>query len=136
MAGDAVVVDDGSGHPVMQSCQHALELGRYAGENAARDLTGQPVVLFQAPTYVTCLDLGGSGAVFTKGWDRRIEEVGRKAKLRKERINTITIYPPLPSRPRDLLACSPLDPREVFRAGLAHRHRTDQCPRPASTHPR
>lgn len=32
VGGDAAAVDDGDGHVVLQSCQHALQLGRFAGE--------------------------------------------------------------------------------------------------------
>jgi hypothetical protein len=35
VAGDAAVADTGDGHLTLQSCQHAEQLGRVAGENAA-----------------------------------------------------------------------------------------------------
>jgi NADH:ubiquinone reductase (H+-translocating) len=44
VAGDAAVVDDGDGVPVQQSCQHALQLGCFAGENATRDIMGLPLI--------------------------------------------------------------------------------------------
>src|SRR6266566_7912576 len=66
----------GDGHLVLQSCQHALQLGRFAGENAARDLIGVPTIPYVQPPYVTCLDLGRSGAVFTRGWERTVELTG------------------------------------------------------------
>src|SRR5213076_764307 len=65
VAGDAAAADGGDGHPILQSCQHALQLGRFAGENAARDLAGLPTIPYEQPPYVTCLDLGRYGAVFT-----------------------------------------------------------------------
>src|SRR5262245_49416322 len=36
VAGDAAAADTGDGHRTLQSCQHAGQLGRVAGENAAR----------------------------------------------------------------------------------------------------
>ena len=34
VAGDAAAADGGDGRRILQSCQHALQLGRFAGENA------------------------------------------------------------------------------------------------------
>src|SRR4029079_7848997 len=51
VGGDAAAVDDGDGHIVLQSCQHALQLGRFAGENAARDLIGVPTIRYKQPEY-------------------------------------------------------------------------------------
>ena len=109
VAGDAAVVDDGDGHVVLQSCQHALQLGRFAGENAARDIIGLPLLSYQQPPYVTCLDLGRSGAVFTRGWQRTVELTGVEAKAVKKRINTEVIYPPAEATREELLALSSVD---------------------------
>ena len=106
VAGDAAAVDGGDGHVVLQSCQHALELGRYAGENAARDILGRQLVPNRQPPYITCLDLGASGAVYTRGWDRRIAFTGEDAKRRKRRINTEVIYPPADASRAELLELS------------------------------
>ena len=38
--------------------------------------------------YVTCLDLGRSGAVITQGWERRVEKTGSEGKAVKRLINT------------------------------------------------
>jgi NADH dehydrogenase len=94
VAGDAAAADTGDGHKALQSCQHAGQLGRVAGENAARDLLGDPSVSYRQLQYLTCLDLGRSGAVVTKGWDRRIERTGAEGKALKRFINTQLIYPP------------------------------------------
>jgi NADH dehydrogenase len=102
---------------VVQSCQHALQLGRFAGENAARDLLGLSMIPYRQPPYITCLDLGRSGAVFTRGWERRIELTGLEAKARKRRINREVIYPPLDATPDELLRMSSLDPALQRRAG-------------------
>jgi NADH dehydrogenase len=93
VTGDAAAADTGDGHRTLQSCQHALRLGRYAGENAARDLLGKPLLPYEQPRYVTCLDLGRSGAVFTLGWDRAVAHSGEEAKRIKRKINTEVIYP-------------------------------------------
>jgi len=106
VAGDAAAVDGGDGHVVLQSCQHALELGRYAGENATRDLLGRRLVAYRQPPYITCLDLGAAGAVYTRGWDRRIAFTGEEAKRRKRRINTEVIYPPADASREELLELS------------------------------
>jgi NADH dehydrogenase len=93
VTGDAAAADTGDGHPTLLSCQHALRLGRYAGENAARDLLGMPRLPYEQQVYVTCLDLGRSGAVFTTGWDRAVTHTGDDAKRIKRTINTQVIYP-------------------------------------------
>jgi NADH dehydrogenase len=94
VTGDAAAADTGDGHLALASCQHALQLGRFAGENAARDLLGLPLVPYQQLRYVTCLDLGRSGAVLTQGWDRAVTLTGAEAKARKTFINGTLIYPP------------------------------------------
>jgi NADH dehydrogenase len=109
VAGDAAAVDGGDGHVVLQSCQHALQLGRFAGENAARDLVGLPTIPYVQPPYITCLDLGRSGAVFTRGWGRTVELTGTEAKAVKRRINTEAIYPPAHSTREELLTLSSVD---------------------------
>jgi NADH dehydrogenase len=93
VTGDSAAADTGDGHRALQSCQHALQLGRFAGENAARELLGMPLVPYEQPRYVTCLDLGRSGAVFTTGWDRTVTRTGSDAKGIKQSINTKLIYP-------------------------------------------
>jgi NADH:quinone reductase (non-electrogenic) len=94
VAGDAAAADTGDGHRTLQSCQHAGQLGRVAGENAARDLVGLPLMPYAQLRYVTCLDLGRSGAVITQGWERRVDKIGNEGKAVKRWINTQLIYPP------------------------------------------
>jgi NADH dehydrogenase len=93
VAGDAASADVGDGHRTLQSCQHALRTGRFAGENAARLLLGLPLICYEQRRYVTCLDLGRAGAVFTEGWAREVTMSGSEAKAVKERINREVIYP-------------------------------------------
>jgi NADH dehydrogenase len=93
-AGDVAHAAADEGHAILQSCQHAQVTGRFAGFNAAADLAGLPLQTYRQPLYTTCLDLGESGAVLTKGWDRMVEATGEHAKSIKRRINTQLIYPP------------------------------------------
>jgi len=93
-AGDVAHAAADGDHAILQSCQHAQVTGRFAGYNAAADLAGLPLQMYRQPLYTTCLDLGESGAVLTKGWDRTVEATGEHAKTIKRRINTQLIYPP------------------------------------------
>jgi NADH:ubiquinone reductase (H+-translocating) len=106
VAGDAAAADTGDGHQTLQSCQHAGQLGRVAGENAARDLLGLPPLIYKQLRYVTCLDLGRSGAVVTQGWERRVDKTGAEGKAMKRLINTKIIYPPAGATAEELLASS------------------------------
>lgn len=101
-AGDTAAAAAGPGRTVLQCCQHALQLGKFAGHNAAAGLLGRPAVPFTPAPYVTCLDLGSTGAVFTNGWDRRVVATGDIAKARKRRVNELWIYPPTDD-PEELL---------------------------------
>lgn len=94
----ARVATDGDGNIAAMSCQHALSLGRVAGHNAAAELVGLPTHPYSQPKYVTCLDLGPWGAVYTEGWDRRVQMQREEAKELKRAINTQWIYPPEPDR--------------------------------------
>jgi NADH dehydrogenase len=109
VAGDAAAADTGDGHQTLQSCQHAGQLGRVAGENAARDLLGLPPTPYEQLRYVTCLDLGRSGAVITQGWERRVDKTGEEGKAVKRLINTQVIYPPTDGTADALLASSSID---------------------------
>ncbi|HWE73773.1 MAG TPA: FAD-dependent oxidoreductase [Stellaceae bacterium] len=109
VAGDAASADTGDGHRTLQSCQHAGQLGRVTGENAARDLLGMATVPYTQLRYVTCLDLGRSGAVITQGWERQIEKTGSEGKAVKQLINTKIIYPPADDSREALLAASSID---------------------------
>ncbi len=110
VAGDAAFAEAEPGHPALMSCQHALRMGRFAGYNAARDLMGLELVPYRQPDYVTCLDLGRSGAVLTRGWEREIALNGAEAKALKRRINGEVIYPP-PADRATILRMAALDYR-------------------------
>jgi len=93
-AGDAAAAWADEKHQAFQSCQHAIIMGKVAGANAVRDLIGQALVGYSQPNYVTCLDLGEWGAVFSLGWDRQVAWTGADAKMLKKIINRQWIYPP------------------------------------------
>ncbi|VVP97773.1 NADH dehydrogenase-like protein [Pseudomonas fluorescens] len=110
-AGDvAYAATDTLGNFAAMSCQHAICLGRYAGNNVAADLLGVEPMTYSQPKYVTCLDLGAWGAVYTEGWDRQLKLVGQEAKELKTQINTVWIYPPAADRATALAAADPLIP--------------------------
>jgi NADH dehydrogenase len=101
---------DGKGNRSLMSCQHAIALGRSAGNNAAASLLGVQSTAYRQAKYVTCLDLGGWGAVFTEGWDRQVQMVRDEAKSLKQQINSVWIYPPAADRNAALAAADPLIP--------------------------
>ncbi len=76
------------------SCQHARLMGRFAGHNVVCDLLEKPMLPLRIDWYVTCLDLGPWGAVYTQGWGRRVTVSGKDAKTIKRTINCVRIYPP------------------------------------------
>ena len=94
-AGDTATVEVEPGQTTVQSCQYASQLGKHAGYNAIADLVGLPLAAFTAIPYVTCLDLGRAGALFTTGFERTVQLSGAEGKERKRLINQQWIYPPL-----------------------------------------
>ena len=98
---------DDVGNYALMSCQHATRMGAFAGNNAAADLLGVPRRPYHQKAYVTCLDLGEAGALFTRGWERKVEMVGDVAKKTKQEINTVWIYPPRPERAAALASADP-----------------------------
>jgi len=98
---------DDAGNYALMSCQHATRMGAFAGNNAAAEFLGVPARKYHQKAYVTCLDLGDAGALFTRGWDRKVEMVGSKAKATKQEINTRWIYPPLAERGAALASADP-----------------------------
>ncbi|HEJ7266583.1 FAD-dependent oxidoreductase [Serratia marcescens] len=99
VTGDTVkaATDDLGNHNLM-TCQHAMSLGRVAGHNAAAELAGLPTHPYSQPKYVTCLDLGPWGALYTEGWDRQVRFTRQEGKKIKQEINTQWIYPPAADR--------------------------------------
>ena len=99
VTGDTVKVPtDDLGNFNVMSCQHAMSLGRVAGYNAAAELVDLPLHPYSQTKYVTCVDLGPWGALYTEGWDRQVQFVREEAKKIKQEINTVWIYPPVADR--------------------------------------
>jgi NADH:ubiquinone reductase (H+-translocating) len=105
-AGDVAAAKMDDEHLSVMSCQHGRPMGRYAGYNAISDLLGAPMLSLRIPWYVTVLDLGPAGAVYTEGWDRRVVATGDAAKATKRLINGERIYPPLTRDRAALLAAA------------------------------
>jgi NADH dehydrogenase len=99
VSGDTVkAASDELGNHNLMTCQHAMSLGRVAGHNAAAELVGLPLHPYSQPKYVTCLDLGAWGALYTEGWDRQVLFTRAEGKKIKQEINTQWIYPPAADR--------------------------------------
>ncbi|MGV0646728.1 FAD-dependent oxidoreductase [Mycolicibacterium sp. XJ2546] len=94
-AGDVAAARMDDEHVSVMSCQHSRPMGRYAGHNVIGDLLDAPQLALRIPWYVTVLDLGAAGAVYTEGWDRQVVATGAAAKATKNTINRERIYPPL-----------------------------------------
>jgi NADH dehydrogenase len=102
-AGDAAWFLIDGVHSCVMSCQHGRPMGRFAGHNVVCDLLGQPLLPLRIDGYVTILDLGPWGAVYTEGWDRKLVSRGAAAKRTKELINRERIYPPRSGQRREIL---------------------------------
>jgi NADH dehydrogenase len=105
-AGDVAAAKMDDEHVSVMSCQHGRPMGRYAGYNVISDLLGAPMLSLRIPWYVTVLDLGPAGAVYTEGWDRGVVSSGVAAKATKRMINGERIYPPLTGDRAALLAAA------------------------------
>jgi len=105
-AGDVADARMDDTHHSVMSCQHGRPMGRYAGYNVVGDLFDAPMLALRIPWYVTVLDLGPAGALYTEGWDRTVVAQGADAKVTKQTINTRRIYPPLNGSRTDLLSAA------------------------------
>ena len=106
----AYAATDDLGNHALMTCQHAIALGRHSGNNVAADLLGVEPTPYRQPKYVTCLDLGAWGAVYTEGWEREVKLIKYEAKALKQQINSVWIYPPVADRAIALAAADPLIP--------------------------
>ncbi len=106
VAGDSAAAPIDAAHVSVMSCQHARPMGRIAGHNVVCDLIGEPMLPLDIGTYVTILDLGAWGAVYTEGWDRRVAVTGAAAKRTKRLINCERIYPPRSRDTAEILAAA------------------------------
>jgi NADH:ubiquinone reductase (H+-translocating) len=93
-------------HSTVMSCQFARPMGRFAGHNVVADLVEKPMIPLYIDWYVTVLDLGARGALYTVGWDRQVRSTGFAAKATKETINRQRIYPPRTGSREDLFAAA------------------------------
>lgn len=108
-AGDmAHALTDDAGNTTLMSCQHAIQLGKFAGNNAAASLLGITALPYRQEKYVTCLDLGGWGAVYTEGWEQDVKLVQKEAKKLKNAIINQLIYPPEAERDIAFRSADPL----------------------------
>jgi len=108
-AGDVAAARVDHEHLSVMSCQHGRPMGRYAGYNVISELFDEPMLALRIPWYVTVLDLGPAGAIYTEGWDRAVVARGVQAKATKQTINTQRIYPPLTRSRAELLAAAAPD---------------------------
>jgi NADH dehydrogenase len=105
-AGDVAWAMMDDRHTSVMSCQHGRPMGRFAGHNVVCDLFGLPMLPLRIPWYVTVLDLGPWGAVYTEGWERNVVTKGEAAKKTKQLINCQRIYPPLTGNRQEILAAA------------------------------
>jgi NADH dehydrogenase len=105
-AGDVASARMDDTHLSVMSCQHGRPMGRFAGYNVISDLLDEPMLSLRIPWYVTVLDLGPTGAVYTEGWDRQVVASGAEAKATKLTINGQRIYPPLNGDREAILAAA------------------------------
>jgi NADH dehydrogenase len=105
-AGDVAWAMMDDRHASVMSCQHGRPMGRFAGHNVVCDLFGLPLLPLHIAWYVTVLDLGSWGAVYTEGWDRHVVTTGEAAKQTKQVINCQRIYPPLTRNRQEIFAAA------------------------------
>lgn len=106
----AFATTDDLGNHALMTCQHAIMLGRFVGHNVAADLIGVAPLPYRQVNYVTCLDLGAWGAVYTEGWEQVVKSTREDAKKIKIAITNELIYPPKAEREVAFAAADPLAP--------------------------
>ena len=99
---------DDAGNTALMTCQHAIQLGKFTGHNAAASLLNLEPYPYRQVNYVTCLDLGGWGAVYTEGWEQRVKSVREEGKKIKVAITNELIYPPAADKAVAFAAADPL----------------------------
>lgn len=107
----ARAASDDKGNIALMTCQHAIMLGRFVGYNVAASLLDVKPLPYQQVNYVTCLDLGGWGAVYTEGWEQEVKMTREEAKKLKMTITSELIYPPKADRK---IAFETADPLAAF----------------------
>ncbi|WP_447872575.1 NAD(P)/FAD-dependent oxidoreductase [Serratia fonticola] len=101
---------DDQGNHALMTCQHAIMLGRFVGHNVVADLIGIDPLPYRQVNYVTCLDLGAWGAVYSEGWDQVVKFTKEEGKKIKVSITNELIYPPQAEREVAFAAADPLAP--------------------------
>ncbi|CAI2467616.1 NADH dehydrogenase-like protein SAV0941 [Serratia fonticola] len=101
---------DDQGNHALMTCQHAIMLGRFVGHNVVADLIGIEPLPYRQVNYVTCLDLGSWGAVYSEGWDQVVKFTKEEGKKIKISITNELIYPPQAEREAAFAAADPLAP--------------------------
>lgn len=94
----AYAATDDKGNHALMTCQHAILLGKFAGNNAAASVLDVAPLPYRQEMYVTCLDLGAWGAVYSEGWDQQVKLKREEAKKLKVSIVSELIYPPKADR--------------------------------------
>lgn len=109
VTGDAALSRPHEDAYAVMSCQFSLPQGKWSGHNAVADIFGGEKLSYKQSTYVTCVDLGPERAMFTRGWDRKLELKESVGKKLKTEINTLWIVPS--ANPEDNVSASaPADP--------------------------
>lgn len=106
----AYAATDDKGNHALMTCQHAILLGKFAGNNAAASLLNVAPLPYRQENYVTCLDLGAWGAVYTEGWDQQVKLTRAEAKKLKLSITRELIYPPKADKAAAFEIADPLAP--------------------------
>ncbi|MBW5976507.1 MULTISPECIES: NAD(P)/FAD-dependent oxidoreductase [Klebsiella] len=106
----AYAATDDKGNHALMTCQHAILLGKFAGNNAAASLLNVEPLPYRQEMYVTCLDLGEWGAVYTEGWDQQVKLTRAEAKKLKMSIVSELIYPPQADKAVAFETADPLAP--------------------------
>lgn len=106
----AYAATDDSGNHALMTCQHAIQLGKFAGNNAAASLLDITPLPYRQENYVTCLDLGAWGAVYSEGWDQQVKLTRAEAKKLKVSIVSELIYPPAADKATAFRIADPLAP--------------------------
>lgn len=101
---------DDEGRHALMTCQHAIPMGKFAGNNAAAALAGIAPLPYRQPNYVTCVDLGAWGAVYTETWNQDVKAVQDEAKKIKVAITNELIYPPAADKEKAFTQADPLAP--------------------------
>ena len=106
----AYAATDDKGNHALMTCQHAILLGKFAGNNAAASVLDVAPLPYRQEMYVTCLDLGAWGAVYSEGWDQQVKLTRQEAKKLKVSIVSELIYPPKADRTVAFEIADPLAP--------------------------